>query len=243
MEKNYSSIYSRYLNREMPMITYGHGGKPCLVIPSQDGKAADFEGFGMVDACARWIGEGRLQLFCIDTIDAETWSNKGGDPRWRIEQHENWIRYIIHEVCPGLMQSSGQKLLVIGCSLGAMHAGNLALRFPDIFDSCICMSGAYDATTLLNGYMDDLVYLNSPYHSIKGMPYNHEYIKKYNLNRMIFCVGQGAWEDELLADTRRLDAAMKEKDINAWFDYWGYDVEHHWYWWKKQVGYFLGNLL
>lgn len=243
MEKKYSKIYSRFLDREMPMIQYGTTGKPCLVIPSQDGQCGDFEGFGMVDACGKWIEEGRLQLFCIDTIDKETWSNQNGDPKYRIELHEKWIQYILEEVYPILKGASGEKPMVMGCSLGAMHAGNLILRFPELFDTSICMSGAYDATTLLGGYMDDLVYLNSPYHSLKGMPYNHEYIKKYNLNRMIFCVGQGAWEDELLSDTRKLDEVMKEKGIHAWFDYWGYDVSHDWCWWQKQVAYFLGNIL
>ena len=69
-----TSWYSDRLGREMPVKRYGTKGKPCLVIPSQDGKHNDFESFGMVEACRPFIENGRLQLFCVDTIDAETWS-------------------------------------------------------------------------------------------------------------------------------------------------------------------------
>lgn len=46
-----TSWYSDRLGREMPVKRYGTKGKPCLVIPSQDGKHNDFESFGMVEAC------------------------------------------------------------------------------------------------------------------------------------------------------------------------------------------------
>ena len=35
----------------------------------------------------------------------------------------------------------------------------------------------------------------------------------------------------------------REKNIPAWIDYWGYDVNHDWPWWRKQMPYFLGNVL
>ena len=33
------------------------------------------------------------------------------------------------------------------------------------------------------------------------------------------------------------------KDIHAWVDFWGYDVDHDWDWWKKQFAYFLPFVL
>jgi esterase/lipase superfamily enzyme len=30
--------------------------------------------------------------------------------------------------------------------------------------------------------------------------------------------------------------------VPAWFDYWGYDVNHDWPWWRRQLPYFLGKL-
>ncbi|MCD8198152.1 MAG: hypothetical protein LUE24_13485 [Lachnospiraceae bacterium] len=74
MEIQMTQWYSERLGREMPVKRYGQAGKPCLVIPSQNGNCHDFEGFGMVEACSPFIESGRLQLFCVDAIDAETWS-------------------------------------------------------------------------------------------------------------------------------------------------------------------------
>ena len=55
--------------------------------------------------------------------------------------------------------------------------------------------------------------------------------------------GQGAWEDLLLAGTRRLDEVLRRKGIRAWVDCWGPDVNHDWPWWKKQIRYFLPNVV
>jgi esterase/lipase superfamily enzyme len=55
-------------------------------------------------------------------------------------------------------------------------------------------------------------------------------------------VGQGAWEEEAVADTRHLDALLKEKSIPAWIDFWGTDVNHDWPWWYKQMNYFLEHI-
>ena len=40
-----------------------------------------------------------------------------------------------------------------------------------------------------------------------------------------------------------LDELFREKGINVWVDYWGYDVNHDWPWWYKQAAYFVPKLL
>lgn len=236
--------YSQRLYREMPLKIYGHGGKPCLVIPSQNGTYNDFEGFGMVDSCRPWIESGKLRLFCVSTIDEETVSCTWKNPRERILLHEQWVQYLMQEVWPLMAQySSGEKAMTAGCSMGAYHAGNLFFRFPDKFNATLCLSGIYNASSFMGDYMDDLVYLNSPCHCLRNMPADHPYMELFRQSRMFFCVGQGAWEDELLAGTRELDSVLKEKNIPAWVDYWGYDVSHDWNWWQKQISYFLGKIL
>ena len=42
---------------------------------------------------------------------------------------------------------------------------------------------------------------------------------------------------------RTLSSVLSEKGIHAWTDFWGYDVNHDWPWWKKQIRYFLPYLL
>ncbi len=80
METRMGKIYSDALGREMEYIRYGSSGKPFFAVPSQDGRYFDFANFGMVDAVADYIEQGRIQIISFDTIDKETWSNEGGTP-------------------------------------------------------------------------------------------------------------------------------------------------------------------
>ena len=84
MEIQYYKSYSPCLGREMECKVYGHAGRPVLFVPCQDGRFFDFENYKMAEIFAPWIESGQVMVFSIDTIDQETWSNKNGDPGWRI---------------------------------------------------------------------------------------------------------------------------------------------------------------
>ncbi|MDO5409161.1 MAG: alpha/beta hydrolase-fold protein [Lachnospiraceae bacterium] len=246
MKMQYEKQYSNCLGREMEFKIYGHAGKAMLYIPCQNGRFFDFENFGMAETLAPWIEAGKLQVFSVDTLDAETWSSGHWDCRERISRHEQWFHYLIDEVVPQMISRAQEtnreeepKLMVFGCSMGAMHAGNLFFRHPDLFDMVLALSGVYNASFSFGDYMDELVYQNSPVHYLSNLPKEHEYRALYKRSKMVFCVGQGAWEDELLAGTRELDTVLARQDIAAWVDYWGYDVNHDWYWWRRQVEYFM----
>lgn len=249
MEVQYFRQYSPALNRDMECKVYGHAGRPVLFIPCQDGRFYDFENFGMTNTWQPWIDAGKVMIFSIDTIDSETWSDRSGDCRVRICRHEQWIRYITDEMVPFLRAMVNERngwtgypgVIAFGCSLGATHAANLYFRRPDLFDGLLALSGIYTAQYSFGGYMDELVYENSPVHYLANMPTDHPYIPLYNLKKAILCVGQGAWE--LPDSTRQLSAILSEKGIDAWVDFWGYDCSHDWYWWHKQVTYFVPYLL
>lgn len=249
MQTRYINAYSSALGRHMECKIYGHAGKPALFIPCQDGRFFDFENFKMADAWAPWIESGQVMVFAIDTLDQETWSNKGGDPYWRIRRHEEWVRYITDEMVPFIHEVAREYngweedpgILVYGASLGATHAANLFFRFPDLFDSMLALSGIYTGTYGFDSYSDELVYQNSPVDYLSNMPSHHPYVEKYNRNNGIMCVGQGPWE--MTETTFRLAEIFREKGIDVWVDVWGFDVAHDWDWWFKQVAYFLPKLL
>ena len=46
IQGTYYKEWSTVLGREMEFKVYGHGGKPCLVFPSQDGRFFDYENNG-----------------------------------------------------------------------------------------------------------------------------------------------------------------------------------------------------
>ena len=249
METQYFKFYSPALNRDMECKLYGHAGRPVLFIPCQDGHFYDFENFKMTDVWAPWIESGEVMVLAIDTIDQETWSKKYEEPVGRIRRYEQWIAYITDEVVPFLRGLANQKnnwegfpgIMVFGCSLGATHAANLYFRRPDLFDRLLALSGIYTTDFGFCGYMDGLVYNNSPVHYLANMPVEHPYVELYNLKKAVICVGQGAWE--VPETTKRLKQIFEEKGINIWVDLWGYDCAHDWDWWYKQVVYFLPYLL
>lgn len=237
----YYKEYSPALQRDMESKIYGHTGRPVLFIPCQDGRFYDFENYHMTDTWAPWIESGQVQVIAIDTLDKETWSAHG-DAYQRIRRHEQWMHYIVDEVVPFVNAVMGRgDIIAFGCSLGATHAVNLYFRFPDQFTGLLALSGIYSADYGFNGYMDDVVYRNSPVHYLHDMPLGHPYIKKYNRNQGIICVGQGDWE--VPETTRMLDTVFRSKGIDVWVDYWGHDVAHDWPWWYKQVEYFVPKLL
>lgn len=245
MITTYHKEYSDCLGRDMEFKVYGSGGKPVLAIPGERGRFFQWEETGMVDALKSELERHRLQLFVADTIDAETVCNQWGDPYHRVRMHEGWYHYVVDELVPRIeeLNATGQDLLVVGCSMGAYHAANFFLRRPDLFDGVIALSGAYDTYRMYQGYMDEVAYANDPCVSLSGMSLDHPYIDMFNRRRMVFCCGQGSGEENSLVATRRLEQVFLRKGIRARMDYWGFDVDHSWFWWNQQMPYFLPYIL
>lgn len=247
MEIRYYKEHSWILNRDMEFKIYGRsGGKLCIAFAPENGRFYDYENFGMIESLAPWIESGRLQVVTPDSIDAETWNNQSATPRQRIEQQERWFRYITDELfgwVVGINGHLGQRAIVTGCSMGATHSSLFFFRRPDLFDTLIAQSGIYNASHFFHNYMDNLIYENSPVHFLPHMDPSHFYMALYRSSRIICCSGQGAWEKTALDETHALERVLKEKDIPAWFDYWGLDVGHEWYWWKKQMVYHMEKLM
>ena len=245
MHKDIITHHSQYLNRDMTVRTYGHAGTPFIVFPCQDAMSDNFENFGMLEELHDWIEEGIIRLFCVDTVDVESWSDVGGDKKHRIEVQEAYFKYVIKEALPLLYDICGKpvKPYLTGCSLGATHSAIFFFRRPDLFEGVIALSGCYDTYFFWDGWHDSLVYDNSPVHFLAGMPKDHPYIDLYNQKKMVICVGQGAWEEEGIRTAKLLRDTFADKGIRAWVDLWGYDVNHDWVWWRPQYQYFLPLVL
>ena len=248
MQTYYTKWYSPSIGKEMEIKVYGHAGRPVLFIPCQDGRFFDFESFKMTDVWAPWIESGQCMVFAIDTLDQETYSATY-ESFWRIRRHEQWFSYICNEVVPFMQAMANERngwtgtpgCIAFGCSLGATHAANLYFRRPDLFDGLLALSGIYDSEYGFPGYMDELVYANSPVHYLAGMPADHPYIQQYNQHKGVIVVGQGPWE--VTDSTFQLRDIFFQKGINVYVDIWGHDVRHDWEWWYKQVPVHLPNIL
>ena len=244
MNREEISHFSSSLNREMHMMIYGHGGKPFLAFPTQNSKCRNYEEFGMIHHIAGYLEEGRMQLFVVDSIDEESWSPKGGDLSQRAVRQEQYYHYIVDEVVPLISERNRSALpITTGCSMGANHAAITFLRRPDLFDGMLALSGVYNTDYFFDGWMDPVLYENAPDRFLPNMSPDHPYISLYNRKKIIFCVGQGAWEEDGVSSLRYLERIFSEKGIHAWCDFWGFDVNHDWPWWYKQMNYFLPIIL
>lgn len=249
MKTEYYKEYSHELNRDMEFKVFGSTGKPCLVFPPQNGRFFDYENFGMVDAMKEYIEAGKVQLFCCDSIDQETWSDETGDPRYRIEQHERWFQYVMNELVPRIYDISNYDkkeesgIIATGCSMGGYHAANFFFRRPDVFDTVLAQSGIFEASYFFHDYHDELTYHNSPVDFLPNMPLDHPYVDLYRKAEIILCCGRGAWEQDMEHSLAKISAILENKQIECWVDYWGYDVSHDWFWWKKQLNYFMQFIL
>jgi esterase/lipase superfamily enzyme len=226
----------------MTVEVHGERGRPLLAFPSQNGRFGDFAGFGMVEACRGLVDAGRVRVFAVDGVDWQSWTNGAVSPAERARRHLDYDRHVMEEVVPFVRDATGSATAwVTGCSMGAFHAANFFFRRPDVFDGVIGLSGLYSARSFVGDYCDDAVYFNSPLHYLPNLS-DPRTLDLYRRARITFAVGQGAWEEDCLADTRALQAVLEAKGVPAWFDYWGPDVNHDWPWWRKMLPYFLERM-
>lgn len=240
--------HSPSLGREMNLLAYGHGGLPVLVFPSSEGKATDYEGFGMVDALAPMIESGKLRLYCVDCYDSESWYGRYRPAHERAARHSLYDEWIMKNVVPAIARDVGNpkvRLTTTGCSFGAFHAATFTLKHPKTFKHAICMSGVYDVRSLLNGHSDgggDGVYFNNPMQFVPNL--NGKLLDEVRRSVFISLVcGQGAYEEKCLNSTKELWWLLRAKQIPNYMDLWGYDVAHDWPWWRKQIAYFMSHLV
>ena len=148
----------------MELLVFGHAGPPVIVFPTSMGAFFEYEDRGMIGALADKLEHGQLQLFCVSSVDSESWYCKQIHPRHRVERHLQYEDYLLNDVVPFVHHLTRQDAIgVTGCSFGAYHAMALALRHPYIFTSCVTMGGAFDISQFLDGYYDqDCYFLNPP---------------------------------------------------------------------------------
>ncbi len=250
MYVGYYKEYSQCLNRDMEFKVYGHAGLPVLEFPTQNGKFYEFEDFLMADALSDYLENGKIQVFCCTSIDTETISDIYGNEDHRAYMYEQWYYYICDELLPLIMQirdemdcNDGSKPITTGFSSGATHAMNFFLRRPDLFGGTIALSGCYRMSEYFPNYHNPLIFNNSPLDFLPKMSWDHPWLDLYRESIIIFCVGQGRWESVGIHDSIELKQQFDRMQVDSWFDMWGYDVDHDWIWWRKQMPYFIGKIV
>lgn len=233
MNREYHKWHSPRLGREMELLVFGRAGAPLLVFPTSMGRFYQYEDMGMIGALAHRIDAGQLQAICVDSVDEESWYNKGIPPADRARRHRVYEDYVLHEVVPFLRQRSGQeRISVTGCSFGGYHSVNFALRHPDIVWRCVSMGGAFDIKQFLNGHYDSECYFQNPPDYLPGLN-DGWFWDRYQQMQLILATGE---HDICLAENQRLSGILAAKRIPHWLDIWGDQTGHDWPWWRQMAG-------
>lgn len=232
MRRDYHNWYSNRLGRHMELLAYGHAGMPVLVFPTSRGKFYEFENNGMIHAVSQKIEQGQLQVFCVDSVDSESWYNRGIHPHDRVIRHVAYENYIIFEVAPLMKNLSGhQQICTTGCSFGAYHALNFALRHPDLVNATIAMSGAYDMKSFMDGYYDMDFYFQNP---VDYVPNQNDpwFLDRYRSMKIVLAAGD--W-DICLGENFRMANILGAKQIPHWLDVWTGGEKHDWPLWQRMA--------
>ena len=181
------------------------------------------------DAIAQLLNEGKIQLFCADSVDGEGVMNGDLPLRRRAEAQEKYFVYLTAELAPRILTlnkaEKGTKIWCAGVDLGAYQAVNCRLRRPNLFAGAVGMGGIYDLSRFWGVENDDLVLRCSPllYLQENGIA-NKLALVKAEENNLILCAGQGAYEDDAKADTQALADVLQAQGLPAHLEVWGGDV-------------------
>jgi esterase/lipase superfamily enzyme len=235
-------LWSPELGWSPRVIAYGSYGRPLLVFPSSEGRAEDFERNGMVEAVRPLIEAGRVKLYSLDSWDGGSWYRHDLPLEERARRHEAYERWVVEGAVPYADQDCGgrQEMVVAGCSFGAYHAVNIALRRADLFPLAIGLSGVYDLSVLGWGDRGTSFHLNNPLWSLGAAEGDHLDWLRSRLSLLLVC-GQGQWEDTTgaLDSTRALGRLAEQKGLRVETDLWGHDVPHDWPSWRAQLAHHL----
>ncbi|WP_075279482.1 alpha/beta hydrolase-fold protein [Thermophilibacter provencensis] len=244
MDKKMVVRHSEVLGEDLDVIVYGTAGQPVMAFAPLGQRPESLEEVGLVDELSDYLDAGVIQLFSVSNVDGESWGSDGYAVE-RAARQEAYYQAVCEEIVPLVAEvsGSGARPLALGFDLGATHAAVFALRRPDLFQGCVCLSGAYDASRYFGDWMDATLYDNTPCAFLPNMPTDHPYIALYNQRQLLFCCGQEGSEADSLRTTREIDAQLQRLGVEAWCDYWGGDVSHTWFWWKKQIRYFMPIVL
>ena len=139
-----------------------------------------------------------------------------------------------------------QEIVTIGCSLGAFHAANFALKRADLFPLAICLSGNYDPAAWHGwGERGEAIYFNNPMDYVAHLHGDHlDWLRAQREPAARVRAGPVGGHDRGRSTAPcGSPALLGEKGIRHELDLWGHDVPHDWPSWRAQIAHHLPALL
>ena len=236
MHRAHHRWFSPSLGRNMDLLVFGHAGARVLVFPTSMGRFFEWEDRGMMHVLGHALEQGWFQLYCVDSVDDDSWYAKWKRPRDRAWRHVQYDAYLRDEVVPLTQRNGHPYLITVGASFGAYHAMNFALRYPDRVNRVVGLSGLYDIREMTDGYSDDLVYQHNPADFILG---EHEPWRLDALRRLDIVMAIGR-DDPMRANNEWFSGRLWNKGIwhalRLW-DGWAHD----WPYWQRMIRQYIAG--
>ena len=99
MNREYHKQYSHELGRDMESLVFGHGGQPTPVLFRLPwARYFEYEDSRNDPRAGGQTGSpDRIQVFCVDGVDGESWYNKSAHPRPRSHLETRAVRALHHQ--------------------------------------------------------------------------------------------------------------------------------------------------
>lgn len=234
MIEAYKSWYSPNLNTDFELLSFGQSGYPILLFPTSMGRYFENKDFKLIESARHFIEEGKVKIYCVDSVDKMSWYNKDISPADRVKNHIWYDRLLLEEVSTLARNETGHaKIITAGCSFGGYHAANFAFRYPWLVSHMFSMSGAFDIRGQLDGFYNDEVYFNNP---VDYLPND----QNGELWDMKIVLGTSD-RDICRADNERLSNILTAKGIGHWLDI-RQNADHDWPIWREMFPEYLSKI-
>jgi esterase/lipase superfamily enzyme len=215
----------------MELLIFGHAGARVLVFPTSQGRYFEWEDRGMTWALREHLERGWLQLYCVDSVDAESWYCKWAHPGGRAYRHSQYDGYLYNEVLPlSVAKNDNPFLMTMGASFGAYHAMTFGLKHPEKVDRILAFSGLFDIRMFTDGFSNEHTYFNNPPEFIA---HEHDPGRLALLRHIDIIIAIGR-EDRFIQGARDFSGLLWSKAIgNALREWDGWS--HDWPYWQKMM--------
>lgn len=243
MNARHHLIDSPELGRRQHVWTFGTGGNPLVVFPSNAGVAHEWRAGGMIDALTPLLRTGRVKVYCPETNVSRSFSGEGSVNQ-RMAHHNAYEYFVMKRLVPFIredLKNPRARMVATGCSVGALYSSIFALKHPETFKGTLCLSGRYRTSWFFDDVMTKDVYFNDPFAfvpNLRGAAL--ERVRRHAHFTLV--VGRGAHEDGCIPETLKFGELLRSKGIPHHLALWGTDSSHTYPWWQKQAQHYLSQM-
>lgn len=228
--------------RETTLVRWGHIGAPVLIFPTAGGDAEEIDRFLVIQVLSPLIAAGRIKVYSIDSVAGRVWFSKEGSPQHRMWLHNQFHRYVRHEVVPAIRldcRSEDIGIITAGASIGALHAVAVLCRYPDVFTHALGLSGTYNLERFIEtrDFTEDF-YVSSPLHFLPHLDGIH--LDALRKRFVLLASGDGRAED--MSETWAMARSLGARGVPNRVDPWGPDWHHDWPTWRAMLPKYLDEL-